>query len=120
MKSPNLCHVVVVSILLFVIFFVIPIFTSTQQLSNPWINACAYEKTWEEGMPGAVSLKIFRAWNEVEIVFVDYGFDGTLNEVRIPNKNGEAIHPNSPDWNMWLERYEKVREWATTGKKPEI
>ena len=88
--------------------------------SEPWICVYAYEKTWDDGMLGAISLKIFRAWGEVEIVFVDFGFNGTLDEVRIPHKQLKEIDPDSPDWNIWLERYEKVREWATTGKKPEL
>ncbi len=121
-KSGLYPYVAVFSIALFVVFIVIPIFSNLRIPESPetWVRAYAYEKDWDIGLPGAVSIKAFRAWDEVEIVFVDFGFDGTLNEVRIPYKNGEAIDPNSPDWNMWLERYEKVREWATTGKKPDL
>jgi|GEM_PF-4503066 len=95
---------------------------SEKQPPEPWVRAYAYAYEKDSGikLPGVVALKAFKAWDEEEIVFVDFGFNGTLDGVRIPYKSGEAIDPNSPDWEMWLERYYKVRDWATTGEKPQL
>ncbi len=64
--------------------------------------------------PGGIVFETRRFWNK-KTIFLDSGFDGTLNEIRIPYED-KIIDPNE----LWIERYYQVRQWATTGEKPNI
>lgn len=73
-------------------------------------------------------------WDNWAVQFKDVGLDGDLDQVYCRRHSGKAgftvdpngaisvdgsIYPYSPDWSVWLERFEEVHKEFVTGAKPD-
>ena len=81
-----------------------------------WVKVNAWEKTGND--PGGIFFHVINHWGKGEVILVDHGYDGTIDKVKIVGCS-QGFDPNSPNWEMWVERYYEARLWATTGKPPD-
>jgi hypothetical protein len=103
--------ILIIIILLISTVTILPIRRTSYQ--EPFIDVYAEKKV--NGDPGGIYFKTFDLWKETEIIFIDFRYDGTLDEIRIPYKD-KKIDPND----LWIKRYNQARKWAASIEEPNI